>query len=188
MAMSISNNSRLSLPTAAACTRQHLYTECLAVHDIMAMSCFCISTQSETSVWKHSWLLPCLNKLLLNTHLKYNFWEPFTDILVGCQWSQLSFCIIIMPCIPMVCLTGCLQHKEGPETRSLSAVLVSIDIRASQVGRSFKFSEQREGCHDLILSSCKCQCHVCVSVCVCCLHACHMYFPEDVPGLGNRKK
>ena len=88
----------------------------------------------------------------------------------------------------MVCLTGCLQHKEGPETRSLSAVLVSIDTRASQVGRSFKFSEQREGCHDLILSSCKCQCHVCVSVCVCCLHACHMYFPEDVPGLGNRKK
>lgn len=128
MAISVSNNSRFSLPTAAACALQHLHPECLAVQEILSLSCFCISTQSETSLWKHSWLLPCLNKLLLNTHLKYNLWEPFTDILVGCQWSQLSFCIIIMPCIPMVYL----HHKEGAEMWSLSVVLASADTRPSQ--------------------------------------------------------
>lgn len=69
----------------------------------------------------------------------------------------------------MVYLTGCLHHKEGAETRSLSVVLVSTDTRPSQGFFSwgvFQVFWAEEGCHDLSLWSRKCECRVCVCLCV----------------------
>lgn len=69
----------------------------------------------------------------------------------------------------MVCLTGCLYHKEGAGTPSLSVVLVS---GMQGVRRPFKISEQKEGCLTWFSDLLGVSVRVCVCVLCAWMHVC----------------
>lgn len=76
----------------------------------------------------------------------------------------------------MVCLTGCLYHKEGAGTPSLSVVLVS---GMQGVRRPFKISEQKEGCLTWFSDLLGVSVRVCVYVC--CVRECMCVFNWECP-------